>query len=271
MALAVILVVVSMASTGTRWTVAPTTGCAGLALTTRPLSWVDGRGARTSCVAAVTTPAQITTIADRVFVQVLIGGRSYFLHVQDDLQPAVQTVVVGRHPVLELIVDADPRVPTDLAQIAHVEGPHVVAEHGIAVERVEPAVDLVAVGQAHGGEHRTAGRLGTRAERRGELRLQIEERGRAVAGHELRAHAEAAPRPLRVGAKEIFVVVAGHALRQQLAANLRRDAGGETGAREHFADPTVEVHAAITVGEEAIAVEGAEEQLEARGRPRPAA
>ena len=107
MALAVIRVVVSIAATGTRWTVAPATGCPGLALTTWPLNCVDGFGVRPSCVAAVTT-AQTKTMADSIFVQVLIGDTALLLDVPDNLQPAVQAVVVGGHSVLELIVDADP-------------------------------------------------------------------------------------------------------------------------------------------------------------------
>ena len=108
MALAVILVVVSMAATGTRCTVAPATGCAGLALTTWPLNWVDGFGMRPTCVVAVTVPTQTKTMADSVLVQVLIGDTALLLHVPDNLQTAVQAVVVGGDPVLELIVDADP-------------------------------------------------------------------------------------------------------------------------------------------------------------------
>ena len=158
----------------------------------------------------------------------------------------------------------NPRVGADPPQVADVEGAHVVAVHRIAVELVVAPIDLIGAGQPHAREHRPADRPRPGTECRRELGLEIQERRRTVAGHQSRRARPDGARPIarrrRRGSR--------HRCRSRRRGASCRPTCAETPAASGTRSNTlrsahVVVHPAVAVGEEPVAVEGAEEHLDA--------
>ncbi len=74
-----------------------------------------------------------------------------------DVEPSVDSVVVERRAVLELIIEAQPRGFANWSKVAEVERAHVAICHRIVVESVVTSVDVISAAKPVCGEEMPAG------------------------------------------------------------------------------------------------------------------